>query len=70
MSYGYLSPFCLTQPVLPFRFKVVSALAEIQRQKGKIKKKKSAERRAIKRYSQVFVILIDIMQLQNVRVLY
>lgn len=41
-----------------------------QRSRGTIFKKKSAERRKMKRYSQVFVILIDIMQLQNVRVLY
>lgn len=54
-----------------FRFKVVvSALAEIQRQKIKKKKKKSADGRKTERYSQVFVILIDVMQLQNVRVLY
>lgn len=29
--YGYLSQLCLTQPCLPFTFKFVSALAEIQR---------------------------------------
>lgn len=28
----------------------------------------SAKRRKMKRYSQVFVILIDVIQLQNVRV--
>lgn len=32
----WLSPFCLTKLVSPFRFKVVSALAEIQKQRGTI----------------------------------
>lgn len=61
----YLS--CVLQN--PFRFRVVSVLAEIQRQKEKACFT-STERRKIKKYSQVFVILIDIIQLQNVRVLY
>lgn len=36
-SCAYLSQFCLTEPFFLFRFKVVSALAEIQRQRGKKK---------------------------------
>lgn len=39
----------------------------LRRQKGEMSE--SAKKRKMKRYSQVFVIFIDVMQLQNVRVL-
>lgn len=41
MSCGYISQFCLAEPFSLLDFKVVSALAEIQRQRGEIKKKVS-----------------------------
>lgn len=49
-----------------FTFQITGCFSSGEDPEGR----KSAENRTIKRYSQVFVILIDIMQLQNVRVLY
>lgn len=66
MSCGYQSRFCLTVFIHQTQGCFCSGGAP-EAERGD--KKESAERGMIKRYSQVFVILIDIVQLQNVRVL-